>query len=367
LGFYALIRLQALARGVITRRSLREKVLIRLQALARRFLTRRSLRAKFGVRFSACDKCLRGMFSFRFKRSSKAIDGQQWQQEQASRQQLRGTVVSKTTWHVAPKRKVIFTMTETAYSTEGHCQIVFGTQPALFGKEWRIRSWHWEGDEIQVHNQQVVRQQIQEQEQRWIEERRDQQLFLLSLQVGHHQLEQRRRVYLDSFRLREEERRQQMERHRQLTTVRKRSGPHHGMAKCRQPTNQHHDFQRHTQESTSTIISATLRVKPRDQVIFIKPRHHMAVNAQARRKLTCQRGRCKVLSHGSPLRGPTRQTIKTNSTFKAATSAHQSNTTWIGDGGTNSNFRPSYILASISQHQAWLSPAHRKTLRQQPF
>jgi hypothetical protein len=158
-----------------------------------------------------------------------------------------------------------------------------------------------------------------------------------------------------------------MERQRQLKIERKSLGPNHGMAKCRQSTTQIHNFQRQTQESTPAIITATLRANPRDHVFYIQPRQPMAVKAQARRKLNCPRGRCTVISHGSPLPCPTRQTITTHSASKAATSGNQSNITWTRDGGTNSNFRPSYILASLSQHQAWLSPAHRKTLRQQPF
>jgi hypothetical protein len=225
-GLYALTRLQALARGVITRRS---------------------LRARFGIRFRAWDRWLvLDFFLVRIKRRSKAIDGQQWRQEQALQQRLRGTEVFETTWHAAPqKEKVTFTMTQTVYYTEGHCQIVYGTQPALSGKEWRIKSFQPKPN--------------------WHREQRR------SLQAGHRRLEQRRREYFESFRVREEERRQQMERHRQLKIERKRLAPHHGMAKCRQPTNQHHNFQRHTQESTSTILPATLQVQPRDQVIFIAP------------------------------------------------------------------------------------------------
>jgi hypothetical protein len=111
-GLYALTRLQALARGVITRRS---------------------LRARFGIRFRAWDRWLvLDFFLVRIKRRSKAIDGQQWRQEQALQQRLRGTEVFETTWHAAPqKEKVTFTMTQTVYYTEGHCQIVYGTQPAL--------------------------------------------------------------------------------------------------------------------------------------------------------------------------------------------------------------------------------------------
>jgi hypothetical protein len=313
------------------------------------------------------------MFSFRHIRRSKEIDGQQWRQEQASRQRLRGAVVSKTTWHAAPKRMVTFTLTETVYFTEGHCQIVYRTPPALSGKEWRIKSFqpkpnrHWEGNEIRDQHQQAVRRRIQAREQRRIEERRDRQLFILSLQTGHQRLVKRRVAYLESFRLREEERRIQMERHRQLKTARKRLVSQQGMAKCRQPTNQNQDFQRHPQAPTSTIITAKLRATPRDWVPYTKLRHHKAVHAYARHKPNCKKEGGKVLSHGTPPPCPTRQTTKTNPTHKAATSAHQSNITWPRDGGTPSNFRPSYILASISQHQAWLSPAHRKTLRQQPF
>jgi hypothetical protein len=36
-------------------------------------------------------------------------------------------------------------------------------------------------------------------------------------------------------------------------------------------------------------------------------------------------------------------------------------------GGASSCFHTSYILASSSQHHAWISPVHRKALRQQPF
>lgn len=386
-GMISLVRVQALARGFITRRSfwrsLETKALVRIQAIARRFITRRNLKVQFGVRFSACD-CLwlpTIGFCFHIKRHQKEISGQQWRQQQELQQQLYGTVIKDTTWPAA--RKVTFTMTKTVYYDDGLCQIVHMTNPDTTCKDWRVRNFKpkqkrvWEHDEIIIRDCQTAARRQELRELRLQEQHQYRQQVQQIIHEGHQKMERQRKQYKEALQFVAEEVR------RQLDAKGRNGKQKRKKMKKRKQLPQFDNQDQVPRKRVKLVQGNVFLTDPTSQVISIVivthhghqsitvPLHRKAVRKKTPLttqylKLQSQHSAQSTPIHRKALRQQPIETISQNPAQSTPIHRRALRQQPIGRGYLHYSFSSS-LHPLPWQHQAWISPTHRKTLRQQPF
>jgi hypothetical protein len=245
------------------------------------------------------------------------FSGQQWRLQQTQRQQARHSDFKMTTWHAEPVKQVAFTWTETIYHEDGSSQIVYRQSAAsprtTYLKETRFGSM-------------MLPEQL-ESTKRFKAARAD---FYRHLQSA------------------EMERQRQMARSRMPSKPRPSQPPKATPTKPPEPTPQSHKQSAPQDPSLTICMKPSKHKHPRPEPPRTK-RHHRNHISRIHVTQTLHNMHLSTFMNNPP--------HLTSDIWKY-------HVTRIWEPLSSPS---SYFLPLLWQHHAWIAPAHRKTLRQQPF
>lgn len=300
--------------------------LVKIQRIVRSFIARQRTRVRFGSQDLIEDGNIFVLGTLCHRRYKVADSGQKWRQQQLDQQRDRGSSFKPTKWQ---HWKVQFMWTERVYDEAGSCQIRYSKSSNMpradkvYFKETR-QGGILERAQIESHWQFMRARAAHQALLRLVEDK------------VHRQRAQRRLKDIQN-------QKKQKNKSKVMKTV-QHPGDH--MQGSQEVLHKTPAIANPVEEVlTSPSMIRVTRI-PREKGIHKKHKErHVGMTT------------LNTVQHQS----------KYDSVYQTTTRIQESSVQEPLDGGPCSYFHTSYLLASISQHHAWISPVHRKALRQQPF
>jgi hypothetical protein len=314
-----------------------------------------------------------GTFTIPCKSRERKLTGPQWRHQQAQWQQKYGTVIKQTKWHIDQSmQKVTFATTDLVHQEGEHSRVVDHHDPERTAKQWRLVSFKpkhnrtLEKDELAIHDCQVAQWRLEQKEKRREEQQHYQQQFQQALQEGHPKLEKQRMQYKEALRRQAEEVRRQLDAKAKRKGMRKKK-PWHPKTQTQivetsPETPMVCDHMRNTLKVTITMA----RHSPSTAPLPSAPLHRKAVPQKIPQSSSRPTKRISHSAQGTPIhRKALRHQPFGTPTQQLALSPAQH--TPIRRKALHQQSFGTSGRRGLPWHQAWISPTHRKTLRQQPF
>jgi hypothetical protein len=272
----------------------------------------------------------------------------------------------------SPAKKVSFTLLQTEFHTDGSYHIVYGRKPTMTGKQYR--------DPKARHRHRISTQNRQARAQRGVEEMEYRLQLKLAWREGTLKLEKRRIAHYEAAQHREQE------HHRQMRQSREKADRQHQSARQSNRTRKEKfkPQQRHTQMSNelpqqqptpkkSRVVAAEGPEQPQASSAptlgpkGTAPAHRKAVRKKVKQvtqhpqvQIRCTT-QCAAIHRKALRQQPFRTTTKQEGSLHSSTSSYS-------PLFVRTNNKPQQQRSqAVFQHHAWISPTHRKALRQQPF
>jgi hypothetical protein len=291
-----------------------------------------------------------------------SLSSAQWRANQTLLLQLQGKHVKEARWHSYSAPYVHFAthvQIDSPIDSKRISQMVPLTESGLSSKQWRLQHFspkplrQWENDERALWAlQQQAARRAQKLRERALHQQED-AIIKQHIHADHLRMEASRLARQEALHSQEQEMRRQMQRSQLMRAERK-------MMKLQRASQQQAESK--MKELLHPPMIQTQPINP--QAVTSCPSLtfrslHPSRRSPPHRKVVRKKSRHRLVVWTCP-KGNQTQTIQTSPTPQPFW--HPCPPTRGG-----ASFFRSSSTSSLSWHQAWIAPTHRKTLRQQPF